>query len=188
VRIDLGTIPLSPPVELSGRVVDASGAGVSVKLSWARFDPTSGELQRDSWHYVPSEADGSFTIPEREPGIWVVYSPGFGENSRKYRHLAAPPVRVDATAGSVEGIEVVVWPTTAVTVLAPWNEHSTPRVEAIGPNGIPVTRSWLEGTNPSAKLQLPPGEYELVLSLDGEELQRRPLIVGSEPLRIELRD
>lgn len=186
-RLDLGTVPLSLPIELSGRAVDSKGEGVPVKLLWARLDPVSGKLQRELWHYAPCEADGSFTIADREPGIWVIYSPGLGENPRKYRHLAAPPVHVDASRGSVRGIEVVVWPTTAVTVLAPGDAHSTSRVEVFDPSGFMVSRSRLQGANPSAKLQLAPGEYELVLSLGGVEVHRCPLIVGTEPLRIELR-
>jgi hypothetical protein len=181
-HLELGDVPLSTPIELRGRVHLANGRPASVKLHWGKLDPLSGEVQWELSHFLKSGPDGSFALGGLEPGVWVIRT--LREPSRS--RFGSLPVRVDATAGTVTGIEVVVRRTTAITLAVSGLPDATVSGAVFTPSGLPAGRVSLRRSQPKAVLHLVPGTYELVLREgDGVE-ESRALIVGDEPRRVAI--
>jgi hypothetical protein len=185
--LELGDIPLSPPIELRGRVHDEEGNAIEAVLRWGRLDPADVAVDWVRQRSLQSEPDGSFAITGLEPGIWVVHSQGLPARGARSHDpsLASLPVRANALAGSVEGIEIVVHPTIAITLVAEDLADPWPYVRAYDTSGLPASAAWVGRWGAEIPMHLVPGEYELVLKRDSEELQRGPLIVGEKPLRLE---
>ena len=77
-------------------------------------------------------------------------------------------------------------PTTRVVIATgdlqdPW---ATARV--YDDRGQRTNSTWLGRWGAAAELQLAPGSYELVVKRGDVEIERRALVVGDEPQRIEL--
>jgi len=100
--------------------------------------------------------------------------------------MASLPVRADATSGSVEDLELVLRETQAVTLVTEGVSEPWPRAVALDAAGIPARSAWLGRFGDETPLHLVPGRYVVVVERDGVELERRTLVVGTEPQRLEL--
>lgn len=186
-RLELGDLLLHPPIALKGEVKSEAGDPIEARLRWGRLDPATGEVAWVRQRSAASGPDGTFELGGLIPDHWVVQVEGLPAHPpRPYDPvMASAPVRVDATGGSVSGIELVVEATTAVTFVVEGAEEPWPYVRALDAANLPARSAWLGRWDVETPLYLPPGAYELVFSRDGVELERRPLVVESEPQRIE---
>ncbi len=185
--LDLGDLVLSKPVQLAGTVKTAAGQPIKAVLRWGAYDLATQKVSWEREKYAQSKADGSFRIPDLSPGIWLVQAQGLPARSPspfdpKSRSLA---VRVDASADSVQGIELVMFATTAITLTFEGAAEPWPAVYAYDSQGLRSAATWLGQYGKESQLHLPPGDFELVVRRDGIELERRHLTVGEEPQRID---
>jgi len=187
-RLELGSLPMYPPVELSGRVCGEDGSGIQAVLRWGRLDPASGGVSWASGYSLKSEVDGGFRISGLEPGIWVVKSPGLpARPPRPFDDSqSSSPVRVDASLASVDDLRIELHPTVAVTLVCEQLTEPWIRACAYDSAGLPANSAWPGRWLTETPLRLVPGEYELVVTRADRELERRLLVVGRESQRIEL--
>lgn len=185
---DAGELALHEPVHLAGRVRRADRGALEAKLSCGRIDPATGDVRWPRNIAYASRADGTFRISGLEPGLYLLRSPGLEarpprSHDPSYMSL---PVRVDAREGPVENLELVLHPTTPITLVTEDVAEPWPRVVALDADGLPVRTVWPGRWRDETPLHLPPGRYTLEIERDGVLLDRRPLAVGDEPRRIEL--
>jgi len=185
--LELGDVLLQEAVALRGSVHLASGEPVEAVLRWGRLEADGGVAWARQVS-TKSGPDGSFAIEGLEPAVWVLQSPGLPAHPpRPFDARAASlPLRVDATRGTVEGLEVELADTTAVTLATSGLSEPWPNARALDPSGLPSDSAWLGRYGDESVLNLAPGPYVLVVEREGKELERRELVVGAEPLRIEL--
>ena len=186
--LDLGDLELHVPVELSGEVRTESGDPIEAVLRWGEYDPAT---QKVSWHQQSSrqsKPDGSFSIGNLNPGHWLVQAEGLPAAGARHRDpsLVSFPMHADASLGSVEGIELVMIATTVITFAVEGAGDPWPSAIVHDSRGLRTAGVWLGRWGKESQMHLPPGSYELILRRDGEETDRRDLLVGSEPQRIEL--
>jgi protocatechuate 3,4-dioxygenase beta subunit len=118
--VELGTLPLVHGLSLRGVFVDGEGLpvpGEAVKVEYGKFDSST---------VVVSAADGSFEIPDLEPGAgtlksWIVPEDWLPHRSTVNVSEGAPPVRIVLDRG------VLV------------------RILVRNTNGSPVRRAWVYG-------------------------------------------
>lgn len=186
--LEVGDVPLLPAVSLSGHVRRDTGEPLDAVVSCGRFDPATGEVHSAHGVKWTSGDDGTFAIGELEPAVYLLRCPGL---RARPPHPSDPslmslPVRVDASRGSVEGIELVLRETTVVTLVAEDAAEPWPVATAFDGTGLPV-RSVSPGRwETETPLHLPPGDYTLEVERDGVLLERRALVVGDEPRRLVL--
>lgn len=189
---EAGDVLMHRPVKLSGRVQDAGGKPYEAQVEWGVLDTASGAVAWAQQVRTRSQPDGVFTIPGLEPAVYVVRSPGLEARGNKPSdaRLGSRPVRVDARAGSVEAIALLLEPTTVVTLAAPQRVQPTggawTYAVLLDAKGLPLARGWPGRYADETPLHVPPGECTLVLTRNGVELERRTLVVGEAPLRLEL--
>lgn len=185
-RYECGSIQVHEPITLSGRVTGPGGEPRALALRWGLTQPSTGEVVWDRGHGTKSRPDGSFIISGLVPGDYVIASPrSLGSFDRQNQFRVDGPLRVDATLGSVEGIEVRALPATIV-VLIVRNIEAKQSVDSlvVDASGTAVAASVFTRKSWRRVLQLLPGAHELVLSSEGKEVHRRPLLVGSTRERI----
>ncbi len=183
---ECGSIQVHEPITLSGRVTAPGGRPRSLALRWGLTQPTTGNVVWDPRNGTKSKADGSFVISGLVPGDYVIASPRCrGNFDRRKQYRVAGPLRVDATLGSVEGIEISALPTTIVVLIVSGIEaKQSVDIEVLDVSGFVVAASVVTRKYWRRVLQLLPGAHELVLSSEGKEVHRRSLLVGSVRERI----
>ncbi len=186
-RLELGDVPVPPPVRLRGKVTRSTGEPAEVQLHWGRLGPATGEVAWERWYHSRSRKSGLFSIPKLAPGFYVITAPRLPEEQdAPPEDWVAAPQRVDATQGTVEGIELVLRRSSVVALVLPEVESDRLLIEAHADSGLVVGKTTLARPDREAWLRLVPGTYELVVSYDDEVVHREPLYVGSGPERIEL--
>ena len=100
--------------------------------------------------------------------------------------MASLAQRVDATRGTVEGLELVLHETTPITLATEGVSEPWPRAIALDAAGLPADSAWPGRYEDETLLHLSAGRYDLVVERDGEEVARHVLEVGDEPLHINL--
>ena len=185
---EAGDIPLLPAVSLSGSVRRATGGPLEARLDCGLLDPSTGAVRWPRNIAYGTKSDGTFTITNLEPGLYVLRSPGLRATSPRPHDpsMMSRPQRVDATGGSVEGIELVLHATTAITLVAENVGEPWPHVTARDAAGLPVRSAWPGRWGTETLLHLPPGSFTLEIERDGVVLEWRPLVVGEEPQRLVL--
>jgi hypothetical protein len=94
-------------------------------------------------------------------------------------------LRVNA-AESIEGVEIVLQASTAITLVTGEVTEPWPVATALDAAGLPVRQVSPGRWGSETPLHLPPGSYTLRLERGGSVLEDRPLPVGSDPQRIHL--
>ena len=183
---DLGDVPIHVPVRIRGKVVDEDGHPIAAILSWGRLE--DGEIQWARQMRSRSQADGTFTTPDLEPGRYALQVAG----------LPAPPPHppdttmrsfvtfADARQGDVEGHEIVVRQTTPVLLRTNATAEPWPLVRALDLDGYRVDHAWPGRWSGETYLNLPPGSYDLIVTQDGAEVSRQALEVGTSAIEIRV--
>lgn len=189
---EAGEISMHRPVALSGKVHDTEGKPFEAIIEWGVLDVVSGTVAWAQQVRAQSQADGTFTVSGLEPAVYVVRSPGLDVRGPRPSdpRVVSRPVRVDARTGSVDGIVVVLEPTIVVTLVAPKRVQpaggSWVHAAVLDSVGLPIARGWPGRYAEETPMHVPEGDWTLVLTRDGVELERRALVVADSPLRIEL--
>ena len=186
---DLGDIFLPRAVSLSGTLRTAAGNPAPALLRCGRLDPSSGEVRWLRPVGLGIDPDGTFLIGGLEPGLYVRGGPVPDSSPPRGSPppLMSHPQRVDATGGSVDGIEVELHATTAITLVAEDVTEPWPLATVRDAAGLPVSSVWPGRYGPETALPLPRGSYTLEIERAGVVRERRPLTVGEGPQRIVLR-
>jgi Carboxypeptidase regulatory-like domain len=186
---EVGDVLLPRAVTLSGRVRDASGRPREAVVSCGRLDPSTGKV---SWprnvSYI-SGPDGSFSIEDLEPGLYLLRCPGLRAHPPRPSDpsMMSLPQRVDATDGTVEDLELVLLSTTVITLVADGVSEPWPVATARDSSGLAVRTVFPGRWKTETLLHLPPGSYSLEIERGGRLFERRRLVVGEASQRVELR-
>ena len=146
---------------IRGHVVDKDGAPVSTGLGCVRVDWAREEHGRKPRITYRSDSDGSFEITRlgRRPyQLRVLTTQGEGR--------ASQAVRVDTTAGDVDGVTIVVDRLVRVPMRTTWPADETRRVVVLDAAGLVLER-WNTRGGQSWQQALAPGEYVFVV--EGQE-------------------
>ena len=184
--LDVGDLTLHVPVRLQGRTVDQAGHAIKAVVRWGRLDPESGKVDWVRRRSTRSNEQGDFSIEGLAAGIWVLQAPGLpAAGPRPYdAKFASLPVRVDARDGGVEDIELVLQQTSSLILVSADQEEPWPYVRVYDKQGLPAASAWIGRWNAETPIHLPPGTYELVVTRDGVELERRTVVVDESPQRL----
>lgn len=185
---DVGEIRMHAPVSIAGRIVTDVDPLPTAVLRWGRVDPATGRVAWKDRTMQKTDHEGRFVLDGLEPGVWMIRVPGLSARPPRGSddRMASATVRVDATAGSVEGVELVLASTARVTlVTGKVDGDERYVVRAFDADGRPSDSARVGKYASEADLALTPGDWELVLTLDGEELERRGVAVTGEALRID---
>jgi len=166
---DLGTYRLNKPVSIRGTLRDEQGAPVKAWVSvfpLDRYDATQRILEKFCW---TSDGGGSFEV--RPVG------------RRRYllrvndETWCAEPVLVDASAGAVRDVELVVVRGTPVTFHFGGSIPRGARLALFDRAGRPVAERAVDAAL-RARVRLAPGGYRLRLTFADELLAERSIDVG----------
>tara|TARA_R110002096_G_scaffold79532_10_gene186821 strand:+ start:22194 stop:23873 length:1680 start_codon:yes stop_codon:yes gene_type:complete len=185
--LDLGQLLMHEPVTISGWVVDAEGRGVKSTLRWGTRDPGGGDIEWVRQRSQQSADDGSFTLYRLVPGDYVVQVLGSTRRGLKQDgSFKSHALRVDATAGSVEGVELVVADTRRVVLVTEDMQEPWPIARIVDDEGLPMDGGYLGRWSNESVLEVPDGTWNLIVEQNGVVTTRKTLVVDGEPLRIEL--
>lgn len=186
--LDVGDVLLHPAVSLSGRVRNDAGEPMDAVLYCRRLDPSTGVASLSGTGQHKRELDGTFTIGSLEPGIYILGCRGLRARPPYPADASMLSIfqRVDLTGGSVEGLEVVLYPTTVITLVADGVTEPWPVATARDAAGLTVRQVYPGRWGVETPLHLLPGSYTLEIERDGVMLEQRQLVVGDEAQRIEL--
>jgi RNA polymerase sigma-70 factor (ECF subfamily) len=175
--LDLGTLALSPPVRIRGRVLDPDGAGISTRLAYTVVGRDA--LPGDSLTELStgSTSDGAFDLACMEPGrLRIVaeaegFSPGW--------------IEVDATAHEVGGLELRLQRGFDVRVELPRGAFHGVQVRLVDERGVCLR---VARARPPAPLRwtLAPDAYDLQLVVDDTVAAPQPFVVVDRGLSLEL--
>lgn len=177
-RVDLGRVELFPTARVRGRVVDADGRGVAAEIRVVAVRHAARAGRQGPLVERRSTSDGAFD--ERfdvEAGPLFVLA----------RHPESAPavVRVDASAGDVEGAEIRLVAGTPVTLRPPVDAVFPLVVDVRDARGRPVHGVPIYTPDP-VRIRLAPGEYALNAIQDDGVERTRALTVGAEAQSVEV--
>jgi hypothetical protein len=189
---EAGDVMLLRPVALSGKVRDSAGKPYEALVEWGELDTASGTIEWAPHVRAECRRDGTFTVRGLEPAVYVVRATGRepSDTRASETRFVSRPLRADARVGSVEGLDFLIEPATVVWLVAKVRARDPGGVSThatvLGSDGLPVARGWPGRYMNETPLYVPRGEWTLVLTHGGTELERRAFVVGDTPLRIEL--
>jgi hypothetical protein len=186
--LDLGDLPLHEPIAIGGHVRTEAGTPLEAMVIWGRLDPLTRSVDWEPFTYAKTKPDGSFRIPGLEPGLWQIQAPArrTGGKRTPAPRLGSLPLSVDASTGSVDGVELVAHAVTRITMVCKTGSKPRPLVQVLDEQGLQAASAKIGSGGQESEVFLPRGSYQLVLSRDELEFARRSLDVDSEPQRIEL--
>ena len=186
--LEVGDVPLHAAVTLSGSVRRDTGEPLEAVVSCGRLDPSTGEVRWPPNVSYRSGPDGTFTIGKLEPAVYLVRCPGLRARPPQSSDpsMMSLPQRIDATSGAVEGLELVLYPTTVITLVADGVTDPWPVATARDTAGLAVRKVYPGRWGAETPLHLLPGSYTLEIEREGVLLEQRRLEVGEAPQRLEL--
>ncbi|QDU66061.1 carboxypeptidase-like regulatory domain-containing protein [Engelhardtia mirabilis] len=185
--LDLGDVELPLAVSIKGTIRDPDGDPIVALIECGRIDPADGSIAWPPNRRYVSGADGRFLIGSLIPGRYLVRSPGLDARGPKWADdaLVARPVVADASVESVDGVELSMQKTTNVMLVSQVEREPWPRADVLDAAGLQVTATTLGRWGAERPVRLPPGDYTIEVSIDGELVESRTIAVGDEPLRVE---
>ncbi|MGE3172197.1 MAG: carboxypeptidase regulatory-like domain-containing protein [Planctomycetota bacterium] len=177
---DLGDVVLAPAAEIRGRLVDADGAAVRGRVCWTDLDAMAQPCPLVTNFHSLTERDGTFALHGAGPRRFVVL--GSSDADGRLGHAT-----VDARSGAAE-VTLVVRTPGAIEVAARGEPLAGYVARLLDGDGTPIDARRLEPRWPEQTLRAPRGDYTLEV-FDGHDRQvlRRPVTLGDEPLRVEVR-
>ena len=182
-EVDLGDIALGPGVEIAGRVVDESGAGIAG--SRLLYEPASdkGSSRSQFLTAVFSNVDGTFRIERLPPAVWRIR---YSDPKQRPNGPGAAVVEVDARGGSVANVQLKLVPGVALGVHAADGRWQGVRFTVIDSQGLRILTRPLYGPEPQRVL-LAPGGYEVETTIAGVVVAtRRAIVIEREPVELAL--
>jgi hypothetical protein len=186
---DVGTIQLSSPSVLAGRIVDPDGHGIQAQPSLVPYLEGAPEksLMRSLSGGLHVEEDGRFRQEGLATGRYLLL---FGA---EFRHPPAQnepewtcaPLLIDTKSVPVENLEVVLRRGAELVMkpIAPSVVGTEFLILTL--EGLPYRRGRFYESSPTL-LRIAPGTYELVLTRDGAELRRMHIDVPETGTTIEI--
>lgn len=178
---DLGEVEVHPERTIRGVVVDEDGAGLELFVMHFALDATTGErLPNDARYGVRSEKGGAFRIDALSARVY--------ELRLESRESQLPQLStfVDLREGSVDDLRVVVPRGVPLVLSGDEQRWRDVRFELLDAQGKRVLASQLWSPAPQA-VPVAPGAYSLLVrTTDSGEVQRRELVVGSQPVKLHL--
>jgi hypothetical protein len=177
-ELDVGTIELSPAARVAGRIVDSNGRGIGAELIAIPVRAFASPHAADGRTSFSAAANGSFSsvFIERGPVRLVASNPD----------SAITALDVDASGGSVEGLEMRMEKGTQITFRAPVGTSDRVDFAIADASGRPlVMKSAFPTFSPRVRLR--PGTYELRYVVDDDVVRKESLDVGTEPIAHEVR-
>ena len=187
--VDVGTVELDPATSVSGRVVFATGDPVSRPYVTAYLDDASMLSSSLAAPYATTKGhEGDFTLEGLGRRRYVLLVLASDPNDDSYTGLRKAMVRVDTTAGDVADLLITVEPASTVRFLnPPGHEGVSVHVRS---EAAPFFDWWPDipylSCPDAVKVSLVPGRYVVEFGVPGQALQRRPLVVGSEPMDFDV--
>ncbi|MEM9380991.1 MAG: carboxypeptidase-like regulatory domain-containing protein [Planctomycetota bacterium] len=186
--LEIGQVALHAPVEIRGVTCDADGKPYEAVVKWGRLDDATGRVDWAEQTFTESGTDGAFWIRDLEPGVYAVQAPGLPAPSPRPHdaRLATSAVRVDAREGSVQDVVLELRATSKLTLVTGDLEDPWATARAIDASGLPADSTWLGRWGAEIDLDLIDGSYTLVVRRDGDEIERRDVVIAGEDVRLEL--
>jgi len=177
VENDLGTIALSLAAHVRGRIVDHAGNGVPAGACLVPYD---GEIP-SAWRSTLAEMnfdDGRFEVNGLAPRSYVLTCTSFfARNGQSGWWI--PPVVVDVSHGSVEGLVVEARPSTPVSYHPVSNEARGLAFWILSQDRIPCAYGVFQDQG-DARVTLAPGSFRLCVGRDASSVREIPFTVGRE--------
>jgi hypothetical protein len=188
--LDFGTVELHPATRVSGRVVHATGEPAPSAYVTVFLDESvlkSSSLSRP-FTTTKADDDGYFALENLGRRRYALVVLTHDPNDSSYTGSRKALVQVDATLGSVADLLVTVQPAPAVTLINPAGREGVSfhlRHEA-----VPIF-DWCHDvpylTSPDQqKFSLVPGSYVLETVVPGQAMRTRQIVLGSEPMTIDV--
>jgi hypothetical protein len=183
---NLGDVLMHRPLTISGYARSEDGSPVQTQVRWGRLDDETGRVDWEKAHYVPSDKSGAFEIPSVEPGIWILLAPQCPTDAQegRRRQRLSRPLRVDTREGSVSNVNLTVYPTVKVTVRTTMFKRPFPVLSVQDDSGLELLRRAFGYDSTPTVLYLPMGTLNWISSRADEEIERRQVTVGFDPLQV----
>jgi hypothetical protein len=131
---------------------------------------------------------GHFAASNLSSDRYVVRIPTgtFGHDEEAYeQNWACPPLLVDARAGPVRNLVVVVQRPVPVVLWPGAGERAGMGFRILTADRLPCMYGAFQGSAPE-QVRLAPGNYVVALSRMGERFRESPFIVGSSKVTLDL--
>jgi hypothetical protein len=174
---DLGIIELQRAISISGRAVDPSGAGRQVPVACLRWLEDSGEWKPAG--RVECSPTGIFHVSGVPEGLYALRVEGDGP----YAAWGSDGLVVDGREASQPEVLLPLRATRRLALRSACREVL--RFAVSGAQGVPLREGSLQ-PGQCAVLKLPPGSYTLLWSDAIAQRTPKPIVLGAEPLEIEI--
>ncbi|MBI5852817.1 MAG: hypothetical protein HZB39_17535 [Planctomycetes bacterium] len=176
--IPLGDVVMRPVLDHHGRLVDAEGKRISGLVRWTDLDAPRARGTTVDWRSAMADGDGEFTIRTGAGRLFLeAYDPG--------GRLAHAIVDTRSSAGAP--IELRLVSGTKIQVVATGDPLRGYALEIVDERGGLVAARRIGARWRKTSFTVVAGRYTLeVYDEDEMLLERRPLEVGAQSLRIEV--
>lgn len=173
---DLGTIRLGAARLIEGRMQDAAGNPVIASFVVRNLERWTTPQALSIGQHSQSDEQGRFEATQLGRGRYVVVA-----TAPKFARKA---LVVDVASQDIEGLKFTLERGTSV-VLVPKDSRASEYLATIRHKGLPLFSERLSGPW-LRSLRLAPGRYDVDLARLGEIVRREVLVVGAEPVRMEI--
>ncbi|MBK7878419.1 MAG: hypothetical protein IPJ77_22415 [Planctomycetes bacterium] len=178
---------LGPETRVRGRIVDEAGKGLAVELELAPLEELESEWSRESVRRFRSDGEGLFQLGGLSAAAWVL-------RSADDRATFAPLVldtrsEKGAVQGAIDSLALQAARGVPVTVVRPIraNEGETAgTLRLVDERGLAARERRGRDFLPTTVLRVLPGRYRVQWEDGAGEPRERELVVGAEPVRVEL--